>query len=260
MVAALSVVVIVTLVGASTAFTARVAGLGPYETTERLHLRYYSFAFPLLLIAGGMAVASMDASRRTARVAAGLVAACLAYFAFAGTGATHPTMPDAPEMYGFAKLPAMRRTFVALALATLAVHAWRPRYGALVFLCVLMPWFAWKAGTQVTDQLAARRVPTRFDRAGAAVHALLTPAQRARVAVVADDPADAYRLLFQIDAPQADLLALPPGGIVSAASLDASKDWIVVTGDAAIDRDGLVVHPLGDFALVHRRSIDPARP
>jgi phosphoglycerol transferase len=42
--------VLINLIAVVSIFTASIAGTGPYETIARLHMRYYDFALPLLIV------------------------------------------------------------------------------------------------------------------------------------------------------------------------------------------------------------------
>jgi phosphoglycerol transferase len=222
-------------IGMTVLYTGTIANAGPLEGV-RLHLRYYDFAFPLLLIAGAALLAAPDAK---AALPLRLPLAVLAAVAVLASRllATHyaPSFIDGPELQGmqadnqFMPLP-MLEWLPLLQLPLLALWVWRPRWALLAFLFVLTPVTYYSAERATSKRLQDASAATSYDQAGKFVHQFLSAGQRASLGIVGDDMASIMRAMFHVDALGIAPIILPPDAPFDLTRVPADKEWLLVVG------------------------------
>lgn len=251
---ALSVLLVGPLLVVAAAFTASVAGQGPYETLGRLHARYYDFAFPLLMIAGCVAATAHPASRPVRfAVGAGMIALIL-LAALGGLDAYLLSLIDAPELHGIASHGAPKR--IAALLGIIAVLAWmaRPSTGLWIFLFACAPFIALKGTQSASAQLRERLHPDAYERGGMFAKLHASRSDPGPIHVLGDDASGVYRALFQIDDVRATTGVVRPDAAIGMRDWPASARWLLIVGPhpvVGVDVDRL---DLGDFSLVRRKE------
>ena len=104
-------------------FTASVAGSQPQETVARLHMRYYNFTFPLLLVmaASQLSQQSTGSARRWRVLAAFPIASVIAYALYTHLAPFAPDFVDNPELYGFVSDPTVFYVLSTMSLVSVVV-------------------------------------------------------------------------------------------------------------------------------------------
>ena len=245
------------LVAVTVLFTASVAGVGA-ESDARLHMRYYSFVLPLLLIfAAAQLTGAAPAPSRRARLLAALpLAALIVYARLALLPAFQPNYIDSPELYG---LTANRGQFTMLAaVALLALAAWvvAARRGAQLFVFVFTPLLALVAGHHVNLVLAGFKTPDRYVKAGVFARHYLRPDELKRLVLVGADAGMLFKTRFFIDDTAVRLLVLPPGQPIAGQALPSAPYWLLVLGDYPLPPDMISHVKRRNFALL-RSAADP---
>lgn len=216
--------------GLAVMYTASLDFLGRDELM-RLHLRYYSFVFPLLWLAAG--AAGRHAVRRAPLLrwvlALGLCLALL--LAVRYLPAYRMLMVDGPDITG---LDLAHPGTIALALLQAGVLlGWAAglRVAPLLFVFVALPATLVAAQVGVARELAVQRTASPADLGGQAARRIVPPAERASITVAGDNPGHLMRAQFQIDDPKSPLLQLPPGGApVSREQLPTMPGWLLMLG------------------------------
>ncbi|QBE64603.1 DUF7024 domain-containing protein [Pseudoduganella lutea] len=229
-------------------FTATIADAAPGEGT-RLHMRYYNFVLPLLvLLAAAPLAAPQPRERRRRIVVAALMAVPLVLAAAMPLVAVYPTsFVDSPELNLLAATPYYLKLLVAFQLVALAVWALWQRPGRLLFAFLLLP-LAMVLGEKTSYlTMASQQVPDPYDKAGSMVRDYLGKEEAAGV-TVAGDGAGLLRALFHIDTAGADFIELVPGAPLRANELPPDRRWLVVVGP----------HPLPDTIVPEIRTPDYA--
>lgn len=215
--------------GLAVVYTASIADQGVNEGL-RLHSRYYSFVFPLLLTVALARHGEAEERDRTwlraliALALGGLLAA--AWFYLPGYDVR---LTDSPE---YAPLATRKPWLAALCLldaALLALWVWRRRAAKLGFLVLALPLAFWVADRDVRGYLAHLVTPPPANRAGLAARALIPPAERADTLVVANG-ADLFRTQFHLDQREMMLLDLPDDAPIEAYRLPAHARWLIAVG------------------------------
>jgi len=236
-------------VGLAIIYTASIADQG-FNEGLRLHSRYYSFAFPLLLTVALARCA--DTGWRSGvwpRAAIALALAGLLGAAWLILPGFDVRITDSPEYTALAfKKPWVPTLFVLNAALLLLWIRFR-RAAALGFLVLALPLVLHIAETEVKVYLGHLKTAPPADRAGIAARALIPPAERAATLVVANG-ADLFRTQFHLDQPEMILLDLPDDAPIEAYRLPAQARWLIAVGSHALP-DTLKPSVAGDgFAIV----------
>jgi len=237
--------------GMTVLYTASIADAGPNEII-RLHLRYYDFAFPLLMIAG-VAVAGHGA-RASLRLRAALavpLALLLAAAAARLLPAFLTSAIDSPELFSLtARGPLPLYAMAALTLALIALWVLQPRRGAPLYLLVLLP-LAALAGEAVNVALLHRlRQPSDYDSAGRFARTFLDAEARARLSIAGSDLGGLARAQFQVDSAQAATIELQPNAPFDLTQTPARQRWLLVVGPHRLPPELPPLVATREYALV----------
>lgn len=242
---------LVPLLLVTAAFTASVAGSGPYESIGRLHMRYYNFALPLLLIVAAAELPALTDSRvkATSLASAGLVVVVAGYSLWCFLAPYTPSMVDSPELRGITSTPQIFYGFGALGLLATLVWVFNRRWGACLFVFVFTPLTAITSTYQVSAEILQRRTPDAYDDAGIFTRKYLGTATSALV-IVAPAPAAALRTLFHIDNVNAATYTAEEGSLLESSHFPTTTEWLLLIGN--YDFRGSVHHRLSlpGFSLV----------
>jgi phosphoglycerol transferase len=238
------------------------------DNAARLHMRYYSFVFPLLLavVAPPAADEATLWGHRLRVVMTAMLALPVLIAAFTHMQGLKGNLVDCPEITGLLVDDAAFHAACALVIGTLALWAWVPRLGAKAYLFVCLPAFAAIGTFQINAAMRNRLAPDVYDRAGQFTRQYLPNVDIAKVVVVGTDKGEAYRTLFHLDSPSASLQILAKGVAVELSQLPAGKEWALVIGDHplvghatfVLDRDGYrLAHGAAMQAIDFRQTALP---
>lgn len=214
-------------------FTASVVGQNASETDARLHLRYYDFLFPLLLIWCASQLRSASPARKKWPLALPM-AALMVYAWRVLTRYYIPSLVDCPEFDGLAYRPDIFAALSTLSLLVLLAW-WRDsRLGMRLFLFVFMPVYTVTATLHLNKEFRRLLVADVYVQAGQLAHLYLQPADQERLTIVAPDGAGLYKTRFFVDNRASDILMLPEGSTVRLVDLDKKTRWLMLIGDYKI--------------------------
>ena len=217
-------------------FTVSVVGRSPFEQLNRVHVRYYFFILPLLLVLYLAVYERLDWTKTWVRnvFQGGCTVMCAgaAFCIFALDRRYSMLFPDFPDGFWFNMNPNFGRSLVfAVTCGTLFTYAWR-RMPSAVFLCTFG--IVSLVGSFYIS-LFVIQPATITDRA-AAVFERVIGRERLDAGTVFDtEPADGevYRLLF--DLPGAyDLKIVNNQDPIPAEMLPEEREWALVTSSRAI--------------------------
>ncbi|HZX28405.1 MAG TPA: hypothetical protein VFF16_15145, partial [Telluria sp.] len=236
--------------GMTVLYTATLGDGGPVEFM-RLHLRYYNFTFPLLLLAGiATIVHGSGAEGRAARAAATALVLVLMALAWKFLlPAYQVSLIDNPELHALAESAARYRNLSALQLIALLVWAWRPAYGVRMLLALVLPLGVIAAAASLQERLKQHRDPGPYDRAGMAVHAFLPQGEAAGL-TVGGEGGDIFRALFHIDSAGADFIDLEPNAPLPASEIPPRRRWLLVVGNHSLPASAQVALRGDGYALL----------
>lgn len=234
-----SALMLPSLVAVTALFTGVVAGSGA-ESGARLHMRYYDFALPLLLMLAGAALAPPAPGAATPpgwprRL---LVAVPLVLImAVAGQTlipAYTPNHIDSPALFGLTHEPGWYQALVWLGVLSVLLWTVRARHGARLFLYLYAPLALVVAAGHVNDYAGMSQRPDDYVKGGLYAHQYLRPHEADRLTIVGADIANLFKSRFFVDNRKAELVKLAPGEPVTAASLKYPNGWLLVIGPHAL--------------------------
>ncbi len=212
--------------------TALFAGHSPYDTMERLHLRYYNFIFPVFFIIAAAQAKPGYGSKAVslkAKLFSILIAAATLYATLAGLKRYAPNFVDSPELV-LVHYPTM---FLALGLLSTAISVIWPfnrKLGSAAYLFAFLPVATLSSLSWVNAELRYRLTASIYDRAGQVTRKIIG-AQASKLIVVGSDLLNLNKALFHVDNPNASILDVPEGAAIGPAQIPADKSWILLIGN-----------------------------
>lgn len=213
------------------AYTASIADTAEFEGV-RLHLRYYSFTFPLLLLAAAACVTATPPTQRQRIVFAVIGIVLVLAAAKLLPRHFHLLYVDSPELTAATRNSRALMSAVAVSLIAAAAWAWRPSAGRALLLWLVLPASCIAAGMTSRLALMGAREPELYDRAGMLARAELTPEQRATLTIIGPDYGRLMRANFQLDVAGPELIPLPDGEPLNLRKLP-EEGWLMLIGGYA---------------------------
>lgn len=233
-------------------FTAEVAGGGPYETTHRVHLRYYSFLFPLLVM---LVAARLDhPGRSAARPSRWSLLAPLAltgtalYAAITGMSRVTPGVADCPELLALGLAPNLFWVSVALGVASVILWAVHPRWGAQLYLLLALPLTV--ASTWVaTGELRKTQELDVYATGATVTRSVLGIERVERLEVITPSLVGGYAAIFVLDNQMGSFITSPVGSEVAKPS--PPREWVLLFGDYVPAAPHQVLVSGKGYTLIH---------
>lgn len=237
------------------AFTASIADGGPEEAL-RLHMRYYDFVFPLLLMLGA-AIGEAAPKALWKRLLLAAPCAFLLWWAWSKLPFYKTGFVDSPELGALLNVayPDDTRMLVQLQWAAMAAWVAWPLLGRMLFLCVVIPFATIAASSnigQILDKAAA--MPNAYDKAGLFARRALDDAGRDGLAVAGADLSGLSRAQFHVDSPASSTVVLQPNEALDPTLLPARRPYLLVVGQHALPAGVEVAARAPDFALLRLGS------
>jgi len=244
--------VFATLVLVVSLFTASVATMGPYETPFRLHMRYYNFAFPLLLIVAAVHLPSVEKHRTI--LSAAVIAFPLAAAMFIASATVlypyTPSLVDSPEARGLTFSSPTFYILSTISCTSLGCWVYNRQLGSRVFLFLYVPAMVIISTYFVSGELRASLRPDVFDQAGLFARQYFNKEKASNLTVMGSNPSGLFRALFYIDDPKANLATIPLGAPADLSMLPEGKEWLLLIGDHDPPQDAHVVVRRNGFSLL----------
>lgn len=247
--------------GMTIMYTATLAPLGNNEIL-RLHLRYYSFVFPLLMIVAAAAFARRDVpapDRAPAlRWAIALALCAVLVFALFRMRSYSLSIVDGPDIATINLLPWAGRLLALLQGALLLAWAARIRGAVVAYLFLALP-LALALGLTGTGEFLARHIPPGLgDRAGALVREHVAPSERGQVVVAGTDMTAIMRVQFHLDDKDSTGLLLESSGPIQEYQIPPDKKWLLLLGDIPLPGTVRPVVRTPHYSLVRLPEPEPA--
>lgn len=230
----LALLVLGAAAGMTIFYTASIANPGVTNEGLRLHLRYYSFVFPLLWMVGAAAVGKPLAGARWQRVLVALLLVAVLAAALVKLGGYAINPVDGPEAHGVTTVRPAGQLVLALALAVLLLWAAGVRAATTLFLYVALPASLACGALAATAHLEHLRRAAPADRAGALAQRLIPPAERGQVTVAGSDLQQIMKVQFYLDHPDSGMLELPEGAPLAQYQVPVRNKWLIVLGKHAL--------------------------
>ena len=236
--------------GMAVLYTASIATADPEEAL-RLHLRYYDFAFPLLLIGAANALGEARAVQHRALpwILAAAAAAVL-LVAAVKLPLYRLLLVDAPEVYAIANHPWSLYIAVGFGLVMLGLWAHDSRRGAALFLFAFIPATVLVSESRLGATMHDLADESYFDTAGKFAHDRLPAEERKQLTVMGSNVAQLMRALFHIDTDGADFIEVPYRAPISKEQLPVGRKWVLIVDTHPIPDDLPVVARAEQYTLI----------
>ncbi len=245
--------VLSSLVFVTCLFTVSVADTGPYETITRLHMRYYNFLFPLLVL---VVAAQLSFKNPAFSVCALLLVAPVAlgilYVMAGGASQYVSSHIDNPEWRGTVVSPYVFKFLGFLSLTSVVLWGWKRALGNSFYVYVFFPVFVFLSSYFVVKEQQNRLVSDSYDSAGIFAKQFLSRSDLNNTVIVGSQPGAMFRTLFYFDSvrPAGEVLRIiPDAAVVDTAALQ-DKDWALILGDHQLAGEFLYRIPMNGFSLV----------
>lgn len=252
-----SLLMLLALVAITVGFTASVAGSGQ-ESNFRLHMRYYDFIFPLLIMLA--AVAASGSARLPRALGVGIAVPIVLIVAYGVVTKWQPYTPsfvDSPEFQGMTSTLKTFHLLSGAALVSLVCWAYNQRLGARIFMFLFMPLFTVLAGIAINGEIRNGGAENQFDRAATVTRNYLSEQQLDRVGIVGSDASGIFRARFHLDNIKVWQSVAAPGASIVAQEIPAGVEWLLVLGEHPLPA-GTAVHVQGhDFSIVELNAQFP---
>lgn len=230
--------------GLAVLYTASIATMGADEAL-RLHLRYYDFVFPLLLIGAAGACDPAGATRqRVLPWILAAVGAAILLFAAVGLPQYRVLLVDAPDIFSIVNDPLTLYIVAGFGIALLVLWAIQPRRGAVLFLFAFLPATVVLAEVRLRPGMHYLADESYFDTAAKFVRDNLPLEDRKQLTVMGSNVAQLMRTLFVINTPGADYIEVPYRAPIAKEQLPVNRKWVLIVD----------VHPLPDDVPVNTRA------
>ena len=251
--------IVTTLLVVTALFTASVNGVGPADTIARMHMRYYNFSFPLLVIVG--ALSGVITTRPIYRALVAIpIATGIAYAAATNFAGYDPAVVDSPELRGFIFDPAAFWLLTGLSLVALLCWVYEAQIGGKVFIFIFMPLTVAITGFHTNQLLRGRLVPDVYDRAGLFVKAYLSPEERSKLVIVGNNPGSVSKSAYHVDTPGVSFVWVPNEDKLDIDKISLGKEWVLLIGNYDLPRRDVYQINMPGFTLFRVAPFTAWRP
>jgi phosphoglycerol transferase len=224
------------------------------DEAPRIHMRYYDFALPLLLVIAAYQLSLEPASdmlKRRAIVAFPIGVAIL-YAVYTFLGPYKPNMVDCPEFFGFTYNWTVFYVLSGISFLALVLWVHSARAGAGIFIYLLMPLAVGFSTYYANQELRGRLVPDVFDRAGIFTKQFLSNVSNgelSRLVIVGSGPIRMWGSAIYLDNPKVSFETIPEGAAYDLSKLAVGKEWILVIGDHSLPENTCYQLQMNGFTL-----------
>lgn len=226
-----AVLMLGTMLGVTSLFSASVVGNGPAESLHRLHLRYYDFMLPMLLMLGAVQLGALARAGQRSRLGIALVLGALLVYARLTLMDEHmPNIVDAPELWSL-KPVVMQNLVTGLGLLALLFWVGQPRLGARVFVYLAAPLMVLASTGALQIAIRDNNRANAHAQAGMFVRDYLRREEIDMLTVIGSDHGQVYRAKYHLDNARANLLVLPEGEAFAVGQLGKQRQYALVIGE-----------------------------
>jgi phosphoglycerol transferase len=240
-------------------YTASMSGLSPGETNARLHMRYYNYALPLLIVVGASHLSLESNTTTTIRwraISASPIVAAVLYAVYiykvARFAPFAPNFIDSPELRGFTNKPTVFYYLSAVSLFSLIAWMLKAQIGAKIFVYVFMPLMVVFSTIHLNPDFRRFLIPDEYDKTGMFIRESLSNEDLSRLVIVGPDLYAMTRTLFYLDNPQVSVETIPRSATYDLSKSPADKEWVLVFGDHSLPAEKVFDIPMTGITLARR--------
>ncbi|WP_404436791.1 DUF7024 domain-containing protein [Stutzerimonas chloritidismutans] len=224
--------VLLATISATALFTASAAGTGMLETVERIHLRYYSFVFPLLAIATAASLRAKNSSLLKFFSISIVLVVLLSFWM------VEPDIVisfiDNPELRGLFANENFKLVFIGFSLIVLFGWLLSKENAVRLYFYLVAPFFAIFGSYFVGEDVRNNLRPNVYDEAGSFVKNFLKK-ESGSLAVASDFDPGIYRAMFHIDNASVLPISISAAQAILPGLVPRDRSWLLLFGDHKID-------------------------
>lgn len=240
------------LLAVTSIFTASISN---DEPLYHLHVRYYLFALPLLMMLPVCQI-EINGNNNFSLVKLAIIVvivSLLSYAAFVKLNPYEVHSSTAPELWSLLTSGYLFYLAAALSLFSLVTWLYSSRLGALVYTFLLAPLLALIMFFNMNSELRRSIEPDIYDRAAAFANAYLDKNDRQQVVIIGKSSGvgGLFRTLYHLDLPMTDygIQTVEGDGNYDLAKLPEGKNWVLLIGDTHLIGSKILTIPGNGFSL-----------
>lgn len=251
-----TIAILINLILITAAFSASVIGNGPGETIARLHMRYYDFALPLLLVvlASQLSFESTNSKTGWRLLTALPIGGIMLYATYTKMAPFILSFIDNPELRGFTYNSIVFYILSSISFISLILWIYRAQLGAKFFIYLFMPVTIIASTFFVSHEMRRNLIPDVYDNAGIFTKQYLNNDEISKVLIIGSEPAGLLKALFHLDNPQSSIKVIPTGSIYDLSNLPHDKEWVLNIGNNKLPKNNFDQIKLGGYTLTHATS------
>lgn len=255
-----TLMVLISLLLVTSIFTASVAGSG-VESIVRLHMRYYNFALPLLVIISAAQLSDESPNSTTAWRAgtAFPIGAVILVAIYTHLSPYTPWLVDSPELRGFTSNPVIFSVLSTFSLFALALWVFSAKSGVRVFFYIFIPATVVISSYYINRELVQHLVPNTYAKAGIFAKQYLSNDDLSKLVIVGSDPSSLYLTSIYLDNRYVTRINIPTDEVYDLSSVPSDKEWALVIGNKLSARNLVVQISRDGFTLARSsasRTVD----
>jgi phosphoglycerol transferase len=236
--------------GMTILYTATLAYPGTNEGL-RMHVRYYSFVFPMLWVVAAAVERRDERQPAALRWTLALLLTAVLAVAIVKLPTYAFNAVDSPEAFALRLDQPLSLVILALQVAALLLWAAGRASAQRLFLFVVTPLYIASGIVENNYQLNLLAPDQAADMAGKAAHRLVPPAERGKITVAGSELGQVMRAQFHIDNKDSAMLVLPQDAAIQSYQLPVRNNWLLVFGKHPLPPGLTPVAGNEHYALVH---------
>jgi phosphoglycerol transferase len=249
-----SLILTFTLITIYAIFAGKAAGMGQYESIERLSLRYYDFIFPLFLII----MAANYNKLNNNKLKNILIYCAIILFSSVAIGKGFlPNLVDAPALSSLISKNYHYIILISISVLILLTLLLSDKLGKIFYLFIYLPLFILFTNHSIINHLKPSKQAGLYDQACQFTNKYLGDNVK-KLLIIGPDLASLYRCNFYMSNPGLGFRQEKNG--VNISSFSDNVEWLLLFGNYEVERymekfSIPVIDPagnsLGEYSLIH---------
>ena len=247
-----ALVILVNLILVVGLFSASIVNVGSDQVITRLHMRYYNFALPLLLIIASSQLSYVPTvgSLKGRAIAALPIGSAILYAIYTHLVPYSPSYIDSPELRGFTAHLYIFYVLSGISFFSLALWVYKAHVGTKVFMYVFMPLAMIFSNFYLNQEVRQHALVNNvFSKAGIFTKQYLARDEITKLVIAGSDAGGMHKTLFYLDNPNATVVTIPEDTAYNLTSLPVGKEWVLVIGDHPLPDNIFFKLPMNGFTL-----------
>ena len=233
----LTLLIVGSLVIISIGFTAGAGFISPGEIF-RIHMRYYYFSLPLLMISGIFTSrATLNVSKNIKIITITPIIFVISYMLFTKMHGYSANYVDGPEIRGLISNVSVMYVFGLINLIICILYVFNSKLSVFIYLLVFQAGLLFPSNFLINSEVRNRLYKTPYDRAALFSKDYLPENYRSKLILLG--PAEALGILvlskIYIDNPDVTVKVSPENSLITRESLSSDKNWVAYVGSYSFD-------------------------